>query len=198
MNLPAEHLSNPPNFSFALTAAGDSQWFRDVSAPLAKELEGMVPFNREELPEPLRVRAGIATNDLTSFVMLGITFFVANRLGGKALDDVYIHLIQPQFKAFLAKIDKKLNRVNRKAKKVFSVNRWYAEYKVLVSVLVVGSDFEEVVKQLYLVPTVHTSALAWIAANGAQRPIHYYRIESGKVSLVPMLFDHIEETISNP
>src|ERR1017187_7717226 len=168
MNLPAEHLSNSPDFSFAFTAAGNSQWFRDVSAPLAKELEGMVPLNREELPTPLRVRTGIVTNDLTSFVMLGVTFFVANRLGGKALDDVYAHLIQPRFTAFLAKIDKKLNGRNRKAKKVFSVNRWYSEHKVLVSVSVVGSDFDEVVKQLHLVPTVHSSALAWIAANGVK------------------------------
>jgi hypothetical protein len=188
---------NPPDFSFALTAAGDSQWFRDVSAPLAKELEGMVPFNREELPEPLRVRTGITTNDLTSFVMLGITFFVANRLGGKALDDAYTHLIQPRFTAFLAKIDKKLNGGNRKAKKVFSVNRWYAEHKVLVSVSVVGSDFDEVIKQLDLVPTVHSRAIGWITANGARKPIHYYRIEDGKVSPVPMLFDRIEETLLN-
>jgi hypothetical protein len=185
---------NPPDFSFALTAAGDSQWFGEVSAPLSRELEEMVLFNKEELPEPLRVRTGIVTNDWKSFVMLGITFFVTNRLGGKALDDVYTHLIQPRLTAFLAKIDKKLNGGNRKAKKLFSVNRWYAERKVLVSVSVVGSDFEEVVKQLYLVPTVHSNALGWIAANGMRKPIHYYRIEDGKVSPVPMLFDHIEET----
>jgi hypothetical protein len=187
---------NSPDFSFALTATGDSQWFRDVSAPLAKELEGMVPFNKEELPEPMCMRAGIVTNDWKSFVMLGITFFVANRLGGKVLDDVYAHLIQPWFTAFLTKTDKKLNGGNRKAKKVISVNRWYMEQKVLVSVSVVGRDFEEVVKQLYLVPIVHSSALGWIAANGVQRPVHYYRIEDEKVSPVPMLFDRIEETMA--
>ncbi|HUA67019.1 MAG TPA: hypothetical protein VMA13_00605 [Candidatus Saccharimonadales bacterium] len=81
---------------------------------------------------------------------------------------------------------------------MFSVNRWYAEQNVLVSVSVVGRDFEELVKQLYLVPTVHSGALAWIATNGVQRPVHYYRIEDEKVSPVPMLFDRIEETLANP
>ena len=106
MNQPAKHLRSPPDFSYVLTGAGDSQWFGDVCAPLAEKLEEVVPFHTEKLPEPLRVRTGIVTNDWDSYVMVGITFFIANRIGGKALDDVYTHLIQPRFKALLAKIDK--------------------------------------------------------------------------------------------
>lgn len=188
-------MSKPSGYSFTLIAAGDSQWYREVSAPLAKVLEEVVPFHSEALPELLRVRSGIVTNALTSFVVLGVTFFVANHLGGKALDEVYVRLIQPRFKTFLAKIDQKLKGGNRKAKKVFSVNRWYAEHNVLVSVSVVGRNFDEVVKQLDLVSPVHSNALAWIANNGTQKPVHHYRIEDGKVSPVPLLFDCIEETL---
>jgi hypothetical protein len=186
----------PSGYSFTLVAVGDSQWYREVSAPLAKVLEEVVPFRSGELPKPLQVRSGIVTNALASFVVLGVTFFVANRLAGKALDDVYTQLIQPRFKTFLAKIDRKLNGGNRKAKKVFSVNRWYADHNVLVSVSVVGRSFDEVVKQLDLVSLVHSKAFAWIAANGTQKPVHHYRIEDGKVSPIPLLFDRIEDTLA--
>jgi hypothetical protein len=66
---------------------------------------------------------------------------------------------------------------------------------VLVSVSVVGKDFDAVVKMLHLVQGVLANALTSIATNGTQKPIHHYNIEDGKVNAAPVLLDRFGEML---
>jgi hypothetical protein len=182
-------------YNYTVISSGDAEWCGEVAAPLAKATEELVPYYDEEMPGPMKVRRAV-TNDWTGLAVVGIGFFVAKHLTGKFLDDVYAQF-QPNVKAFLAKVEAKLNGGNRKSQKMFYVNVWYFEYNVLVSVAVAGRNFEEVVKYLQLVPVVHSNALSWIASNGIQMPVHYYRIEDGKVSPVPMLLDNLNQAMKS-
>jgi hypothetical protein len=186
-------MDKPTGYSYRVHSLGDSQWCQELAAPIWKEAADLVPFYDKELPEPMKV-PGVVTNAFTSLAVIGVSFFVVKHLTGKFLDDVYAQF-QPRVKAFLAKVEQKLNGGNRKAKKIFSVNVWYAEYDVLVSVAVVGRSFDEVVDQLKLVPSVHSRALNYIRTAGRQKPIHHYEIENGRVSPVPKLLDRISETM---
>jgi hypothetical protein len=58
-------------------------------------------------------------------------------------------------------------------------------------VVVLGGSFDEIVKQLHLIPVVHTNALVWIATHGVQKPIHHYTIEHGQVNATPRLLDRL-------
>jgi hypothetical protein len=189
-------MSTQPETFFSMFTAGDSDWISEVSIQLAKIIEERLPYGGENLPEPMRVSKDIFVSAVISFVMVGFTIYVANRLGTKALDDIYNQFIQPRFKKFLSEADRKLKGGNRKVKKVLTVNRWYAEGNVLVCVSVVGRNLREVVNQLDLVPLVHISALGWIASNGRLKLVHHYRIEGGKVNATPFLFDRIQEILS--
>jgi hypothetical protein len=188
-------MAEAQNFGYTVIASGDSQ-MQGEAALLAKAIEEHVPYYGSDLPEPLRFNR-IVTNDWKSFVALGVTFFVAQRLGGKFLDDVYAILIQPRLKPVLEKLDTKLNGGNRKAQKVFTVSVWYAEYGALVAVAVLGHTFDEVVEQIHLIPTVHSNALNWLIANKFTKPVHYYKIENGKVNAAPLLLDHLAQGLQS-
>jgi len=187
-------MSAPADYSYTILSVGDSDMMR-AGADLASEVEAVVPYHRDNLPAPMRIRDGGGTNSLTVLVVLGTTLFVAKHLTGKFLDDVYVQF-QPRAKAFLEKIDTKLSGGNRKAKKLFTVSVWYEEYQVLVSVSVAAATFDDVAKQIPLVNDVHRNALMWMAVHGIQKPVHHYRIEDGKVSPTPLLLDHFQATIS--
>jgi len=96
----------------------------------------------------------------------------------------------------LEKIDRRLSAVNRKKRCAFKCSIWYDEHDVLVSVVVLGNSFDEVVKQLHLIPVVHTNALVWIAANGVQKPIHHYKIKDGRVNAPPLLLDRLVDAMT--
>jgi len=187
-------MSKTPDYSYIIFASGDAEWYREAAAPLAESLEEVVPFHGKEVPAPLQTVSGVVKNDWKPFAVLGCALFVAQHLTAKFLDDVYAQ-IQPRIKALLEKLDSKLNGGNRRAQKVFTVSVWYAEYNVLVSVSVVGKDFDSVVKQLHLVQGVLANALTWIATNGTQKPIHHYNIEDGKVNAAPVLLDRFGEML---
>ena len=192
-----QHMSKMPNYSYVIFASGNAEWYREAAAPLAKSLEELVPFHGPEVPAPLHTVGGVVKNELHSIVLLGCTLFVAQRFATHFVDDIYAQ-IQPRIKAILATIDQKLTGHNRKAKKSFTVSVWYFDYNVLLSVTVVGPDFEAVAKQLDLVPVVQANALAWIAANGVGKLIHHYRVEDGKVNAAPVLLDSFEEMVKSP
>ena len=75
------------------------------------------------------------------------------------------------------------------------VNIWYGQNNVLVTVAIVGSNFEEIVSQLNLMGQVHAGALHWIATRGVSAPVHHYLLEDGKVNAEPLLFERDEEVM---
>ena len=180
-------MPNTHDYAYAVMASGDSQMHAQA-ALLGEAIEEHVPSHGPELPEPLRPNPSVR-NALIPFVALGVTFFVVQRLGGKFLDDVYAQLLQPRIKPLLEKIDARLNRGNRLARKLLSVSIWYAEYQVLVTVALVGSTFDEIAEQMHLVSTVHFNALNWLTTHKVTKPVHYYKIEGGKVNAEPILLD---------
>jgi hypothetical protein len=188
-------MAEAQNVGYSVIASGDSQ-MQGEAALLAKAIEENVPYYGSDLPEPLRFNRSV-TNDWKSYVALGVTFFVAQRFGGKFLDEIYAILIQPRLKPILEKLETKLNGGNRKAKKVFTVNVWYEEHKALVSVAVTGHTFDEVVQQIHLIPSVHSNALNWLIVNKVTKPVHYYKIENGNVNAAPLLLDHLAQGLQS-
>jgi hypothetical protein len=176
--------------SHTILAAGDSNWFGNVAAPLAKAIEEVIPRHIGEIPVPLRQRINRgAVNDLVGIAVVGVTLFVTKKIG----DDFYDVVLKPRVRKCFEWLDDKLTGGNRKTPKVFVSNIWYQQHNVVVSVAVVGKDFAELVSRLPLVGSVHSSALRWIAEHGASAPVHHYRIENGQVNAQPVLLERVEQ-----
>jgi hypothetical protein len=184
-------------YSYTIIAAGDSEVYREAAVPLASALEQVIPHRGGPLPSPLALPRD-ARNDVATVgvLLVGLILFVAKDMTKLAVTDVYTKLIKPRLNAVLEKIDIQLSGANRKTRRAFNCSIWYDEHDVLVSVMVVGNSFDEVVKQLHLIPVVHANALVWIAANGSQKPIHHYKIEAGHVNATPLLLDRLADAMS--
>ena len=79
----------PSGISYVVTASGNSEWFRNVAAPLAGSLEEAVPRHIGDIPPALRQRMTRgAVNIYTAYVLIGVTIFVSQKLGGKSLERV--------------------------------------------------------------------------------------------------------------
>jgi hypothetical protein len=193
--VPAEFaaMAETQDFSYTVIASGDYQ-VAEEAASLAKIVEQHLPFHREEMPEPLRFKSEPRAA-WGALLALGVTFFVGQHLARKFLDEVYTVILQPRIKPFLEKLDQKLNGGNHKARKMFTVSVWYEDYDTLVAVSVAGNSFDEMLQQLALVPTVHANALSWLATNERSKPVHYYKIEDGKVNAEPLLLDRFIDVL---
>lgn len=185
-------MSTVTDYSCSIVALGDEEFFREVAAPFAGSLQKLVPPYTGELPRPLRGSQSFQNGPMT-VVLVGFTIFVASHLTKRVLDDIYSTIIQPRLKPLLETTNLKLRQI--RTQKSFNASFWYGEHNVLVSVTVVGNSFAEILKQIDLIPTVHTNALAWIIANGIQKPIHHYKIEDGKVNAEPVLAEHVKEVL---
>ena len=184
-------------YSYTIVAAGNSEVHREAAAPLASALEQVIPHHDKPLPSPLALPQD-ARNDAATVgvLVVGLILFVAKDITKLAVTDVYTKLVQPRLNAVLEKIDRRLSGENLKRTRAFKCSIWYEEHDVLVSVVVLGNSFDEIVKQLHLIPVVHTNALVWIAANGVQKPIHHYRIEDGRVNATPLLLDRLGDAMT--
>jgi hypothetical protein len=178
--------------SHTIFAAGDSNWFGNVAAPLAKSLEEVIPRHVGDIPVPVRQRMHRgAVNDLVGFAVIGITLFVTKKIA----DDFYDVVLKPRVRKCFEWLDDKLTGGNRKTQKVFVSNIWYQEHHVVESVAVVGKDFAEVVSHLNLLGSVHSNALSWIAEHGVSAPVHHYKIENGQVNAEPLLLERADEAV---
>jgi hypothetical protein len=172
-------------------SVGDADWIRNVMIPLADELQQAIPRHIGEIPPALRqrmTRSG-ACNSALVYAVAAVTVYFLK----KVADDFYDVVIKPRSRKIFEHLDEKLTGANRKAKKVFIVNAWHQEHGVVVTVSVVGADFDEITSQMDLIGTVHRQALTWITQNGVSAPVHHYRIENGQVNEKPMLLDRAED-----
>ncbi len=177
--------------SHTIFAAGNSNWYKNVAAPLAESLEEVLPRHIGEIPVPLRQRMNrSAVNDLVGVAVIGMTLFITKKVG----DDFYDVVLKPRVRKCFEWLDSKLTGGNRKTRKLFVSNIWYHKHNVVVSVAVIGKDFSEVVSQLNLLAVVHTNALNWIVERGISAPVHRYKIEAGKVNAEPSLLNRVDET----
>ena len=193
-------MNKASEFSFTIFSSGNAE-MKSESARLATAIEEQLPSYGETLPRPLRV-SGVVENFGVSEVIIGCTLFVtavetlAKDLRKNLWDDFYKVIIQPQYVAFLEKLDQRLKGGNARAKKTFVDGVWYAEFNVLVSISVVGDTFEEVAKQFHLVQEVHENALRWIVANGSGgKPVHHYKIQGGKINVEPILLERFVDSL---
>jgi hypothetical protein len=177
-------------FSKSLESVGNADWFRDVVTPLAQTLDGIADA---EIPEELKFK-GSAQNGPLGAALVGFTLFALGKLTGKFLDDFYSTIIQPRVLPALKSLDAKIT--NLRQQKCVALNVWHPDNRVLVRVLVFGANFDEIAKQVHLVPAVHYRALEWIAANGRQKTIHCYELRSGAASTTPQLYDSLGQSIA--
>lgn len=178
-------------------SAGDSDWLKKITIPLADDIESIAPRHLGEIPPPLRRRMARSqvVNAGVGPVVAGFTLFVAATIATKTLGDFYDILLKPRIRKFFKGLDKKLSGGNCKSQKVFNSSIWYQEYGVLVSVSVLGKTMAEIESQLDLVDEIHSNARNWIAEHGAAAPVLYYKIEAGKVNAKPELADRLEEIL---
>ncbi len=170
-------------------------WAREVVIPLATGIEEVVPRHIGEIPPPLRQRmnrSGAVANGLLGLVVVGVVIFVAQKIGGKGLEDFYEVVLKPRFRKCFEKLDARLSGGNRKAQKEFTTNIWYQQHGVVVSVSIVSDDMAAIEAQLDLMGQIHLNALTWIETHGVSAPVHQYRIEKGKVNAKPILLDRLE------
>ena len=181
--------------SVTFQAVGDSDWMDNVAIPLVRGIEEVVPRHIGNIPPPLRQRmnrSGAVANSLFGIVVVGVVIFVAQKIGGKGLDDFYDVVLKPRFRKLFVKLDARLNGGNRKAQKRFTTNIWYQQHGVVVSVSIVGKDMAAIESQLDLMGQIHLNALTWVETCGVSAPVHQYRIENGKVNAKPMLLERLE------
>lgn len=193
-------MSKESDYRYSVFAAGNSD-VQSEAARLATTLDEHLTLQGKDVPEPLR-ESGAVRNFGVSEVIIGCTLFVtavetlAKDLRKNLWDDFYKVIIQPQYVAFLEKLDQRLKGGNARAKKTFVDGVWYAEFNVLVSISVVGDTFEEVAKQFHLVQEVHENALRWIVANGSGgKPVHHYKIQGGKINVEPILLERFVDSL---
>jgi hypothetical protein len=187
--------SNFDGISVTFHSVGDSDWMDDVAIPLSRGIEKVVPRHIGKIPPPLRQRmnrSGAAANGLFGIVVVGVVIFVAQKIGGKGLEDFYDVVLKPRFRKHFKKLDARLSGGNRKAQKEFTINIWYQQHDVVVSVSIVGEDMAAIESQLDLMEQIHLNALTWVETRGVSAPVHQYRIENGKVNAKPMLLERLE------
>jgi len=177
-------MNTSTGYTCMVTASGNPDFYRGVAVPFAEAIEELLATRKGEIHAPVKMSA-VIRNDATSFILLGITIFVAKYFTKNVLEDFYANTIQPHLESQLLKIESKVSR--NRLKKSFNISLWYAEYDALVSVTVIGNSIADVAEQLHLIPGVHENALFRVTANGTQDKIHHYTIVGGKVNAVPLL-----------
>ena len=202
-------MSNEPQnegLSVRIFGGGNSDWFRNVLAPLQDEFLTAVPRHLGEIPLPLRPRVTRGEPQIVNawgmILTAGVTFYVARKAGKlvgkyfeKALDEGFDVVLKPRIRKLWKGLDKMLIGANRKHDKAFVVSVWYDELNVLVTVAIIGATFEDIVGQLELMHQIHTNALTWIVARGVSAPVHHYLLRDGKVNAEPLLFEREEEVL---
>ena len=189
-------------FSIGILAAGNADWLSKVVAPLQGELLTVIPRHFGEIPPPLRQRMTRSEPPIMNFwgqlLTVGVILYVpVSKLLGKALDEGYDVILKPRIRKVWQGLEKRLIGGNQRNKKAFLCSVWYEELNVLVTVAVVGATLDEIVEQLDAMRQVHMDALTRIATVGVAAPVHYYRLQDGKVNAEPQLFERGEDVLKH-
>jgi len=110
-------------------------------------------------------------------------------------DDFYDVIVKPRVRKAFEALNQKLIPSNTKAKKVLILSVWYEQYDLVVSVSVIGEDFDKIIAQLDQVGVMQRNVLAQVAAAGVLAPVHHYTIEDGKVNTDPELLERVDELL---
>ncbi|HSY16678.1 MAG TPA: hypothetical protein VK815_00015 [Candidatus Acidoferrales bacterium] len=187
-------MSNPTDeFGvLGMMANGDADWLQNVMVPLHEGFRDL-PHFKGEFPTSCRQRhtRSEAMNTYFGVAIAAIGFYALK----KVTDDFYDVIVKPRVRKVFEALDKKFIPANNKAKKVLILSVWYEQYDLVVSVSVVGEDFDKIITQLDQVGVVQRSALAQVAAAGVLAPVHHYTIEDGKVNTEPELFERVDELL---
>jgi len=107
---------------YTVVTSGNKDWILDVAVPLSEGLEtegqkdGNLVFERN-LPNLLNYDSQPkASSSFLIAGVVGIVVFLATRLGGKIVDDIYELKLQPIIRKSLAPADSKLKGSNSKKK----------------------------------------------------------------------------------